>query len=87
MISAKIIADSISESEYGDRITTFELEYPRFIHGELMTHRLFSRNAASSRAIPINKMMDQVLTAPAMPVEWGLNKSGMQAEEMLKGQL
>jgi len=82
MISAKIIADSISE--YGDRITTFELEYPRFIHGELMTHRLFSRNAASSRAIPINKMMDQVLTAPAMPVEWGLNKSGMQAEEKHK---
>jgi thymidylate synthase ThyX len=82
MITAKVIADSITKD--GERITTFELEYPRFIHGELMTHRLFSRNAASSRAIPINKMMDQVLTAPAMPVEWGLNKSGMQAEEKHK---
>lgn len=79
MISAKIIADSISEDE--DRITTFELEYPRFIHSELMTHRVFSRNAASSRAIPIDKMMEQVLTAPAMPVEWGLNQAGMQAGE------
>lgn len=77
MISAKIIADSISEA--GDRITTFELEYPRFIHGELMTHRMFSRNAASSRAIPIDKMIDQVLNFPSMPVEWGLNQSGMQA--------
>jgi thymidylate synthase ThyX len=80
MISVEIVADSISES--GDRITTFSLEYPRFIHSEVMTHRLFGRNAASSRAIPINKMMDQVLMAPAMPVEWGLNQAGMQAKEV-----
>jgi thymidylate synthase ThyX len=80
MISAKIIADSISNK--GNRLTTFELEYPRFIHSELMTHRMFSRNAASSRAIPISKMMKQVLEAPATPVEWGINKAGMQAEEL-----
>lgn len=76
-IKATIIADSITHD--GVRITTFELEYPRFIHGELMTHRLFSRNAASSRAIPITKMQKQVWEDPAMPVEWGSNKSGMQA--------
>ena len=52
-ITATIIQDSICN---GNRITTFELDYPRFIHSELMTHRQFSRNAASSRAIPIEKM-------------------------------
>ncbi len=77
MISAKIIADSLSC--HGDRITTWELVYPRFIHSELMTHRMFSRNAASSRAIPIQKMMDMVETDPAMPIYWGLNQPGMQA--------
>lgn len=82
MITAKIIADSITKD--GERITTFELEYPRFIHGELMTHRLFSRNAASSRAIPIDKMINQVEDTPAMPVEWGLNQAGMQAGEVHK---
>jgi thymidylate synthase ThyX len=45
-ISAKIIADSVS-SDTNQRIITMELEYPRFIHSEFMTHRVFSRNAAS----------------------------------------
>lgn len=80
MISAKIIADSYNPS-LDSRITTFELVYPRFIHGELMTHRMFSRNAASSRAIPIDKVIELVMTTPAMPVHWGANKSGMQANE------
>lgn len=77
MITAKVIQDSLSES--GVRITTLELEYPRFIHSEFMTHRVFSRNAASSRAIPINKMIDLVLAEPASPCEWGANQAGMQA--------
>ena len=76
LISVKIVADSISET--GKRITTFELEYPRIIHSELMTHRLFSRNAMSSRAIPIKKMIEQVQTNPAMPVKFGKNQPGMQ---------
>ena len=75
-VSAVIIADSISPQ--GKRITTFELEYPRIIHSELMTHRLFSRNAMSSRAVPIAKMIDQVLNNPAMPVRFGANQPGMQ---------
>ena len=79
MITAKVIADSISELGY--RITTLELEYPRFIHAEFMTHRQFSRNAASSRAIPIDKMIEQVIYNTAMPVQWGLNQSGMQAKD------
>lgn len=48
--SVKVIADSISPE--GKRITTLEARYWRGIHAELMTHRAFARNAASSRAIP-----------------------------------
>lgn len=84
-ISAKIIAHSKS-SVNGKEIVTFELEYPRFIHGELMTHRLFSRNAASSRAIPVKKMIEQVRVTPAAPCHWGKNQPGMQAKEELIGE-
>lgn len=80
MITAKVIADSIN---LGNRITTLELEYPRFIHAEFLTHRAFSRNASSSRAIPVKKMIDDVLQNPAMPVYWGVNRPGMQAKEEL----
>jgi thymidylate synthase ThyX len=75
----EIVADSISE--VGQRITTFVLTYPRFIHGELMTHRVFSRNAMSSRAVPVNKMIEHVESNTAMPIHWGKNKPGMQASE------
>lgn len=77
-VVVKVVADSISE--VGTRITTFELEYPRIVHSELMTHRLFSRNAMSSRAIPVPKMLEQVINNPAMPVEFGKNKAGMQSD-------
>lgn len=81
MISAKVIQDSLSEA--GIRLITFELEYPRFIHAEFMTHRMFSRNCASSRAIPIAKMHEQITESMASPVEWGKNQAGMQASEQL----
>lgn len=79
--SAKIIADSINP--VGDRLTTFELTYPRFVHAELMKHRLFSRNSASSRALPIKKLLEQIENDPVMPLWWGKNQSGMQAREEL----
>jgi len=81
--SAKIVLDSIGPN--GARLTTFELRYPRFIHAELMTHRMFSRNSASSRAIPTEKLLKQIEEDPAMPVWWGKNQSGMQAREELVG--
>ena len=80
-VSAKVIKDSISPA--GVRITTLELEYPRIIHSELMTHRVFSRNSASSRAIPVSKVIELVESNPAMPVHWGKNQAGMQAKEEL----
>lgn len=83
MIKAQIIADSVSEA--GKRLTTLQLCYPRLIHSELMTHRVFSRNASSSRAIPIAKVIEQVRNDPAMPIQWGKNQPGMQAHEDLTG--
>lgn len=85
MISAKIVEDSLALG--GTRLTTLELCYPRFIHSEFMTHRVFSRNAMSSRAIPVAKMIDQVRKSPAMPVHWGANQPGMQAQSELREDL
>lgn len=78
-ISASIVADSIAAN--GTRIVTFELEYPRFIHSEFMTHRVFSRNAASSRAIPIAASIKLIEDDIAMPIHWGKNQPGMSAKE------
>jgi thymidylate synthase ThyX len=77
--SARILLDSVSPA--GIRLTTMEARYPRFIHAEVMTHRLFSRNSSSSRAVPIRKMIDAVRNEPALPTWWGRNQSGMQAED------
>lgn len=79
MIEAKVIADSVSYT--GKRITTMQLKYPRFIHAEFMTHRTMSRNASSSRAIPVARMLEMIKEEPAMPVHWGKNIPGMQANE------
>ena len=80
-IKVKIVADSISKS--GTRLTTFELEYPRYIHAEIMTHRVFSRNAQSSRAVPVEKQLERVRTNPVVPIEWGANKAGMSSTSLL----
>lgn len=79
--SAKIIADSVGL--YGgsrSRLITIQLRYPRLVHSELMTHRVFSRNASSSRAIPVAKMIEQVRNDPAAPYVWTTNKPGMQGD-------
>lgn len=81
--SAKIIADSISE--HGIRITTMELCYPLIVHAELMTHRMFSRNAASNRAIPTHRIIEQVESGAFYPTHWGKNQPGMQADDKLTG--
>lgn len=79
----KVIEYSISPA--GKKIATFQLTYWRPIHAEVMTHRVFSRNASSSRAIPVKRMLSQVWNNPAQPIHWGVNKPGMQAEQELKG--
>lgn len=79
----KILADSYSAQTPATRLTTFEVVYPRFVHAELMTHRVFSRNASSSRAIPVNRMVQMALDDPADFVFVGKNIPGMQANEQV----
>lgn len=79
--SCRILADSLSP--HGVRLTTFEVTFPRFILAEFNTHGMLAKNSASSRAIPIEKMLERVNTNPFVPVSWGKNQKGMQAEEEL----
>lgn len=81
MINVTILADSVSPT--GNRITTMELVYPRFIHSEFMTHRIFNRNASSSRAIPTSRFIEQVRNSPVVPIHWGENQKGMSADKEL----
>ena len=81
--NATIIADSVSPA--GIRLTTVEVTLHRFVLAELNTHRVFSRNSASSRAIPVRKQVARVVEDPALPVEFGSNQRGMQAGEPLEG--
>lgn len=74
-IDVEIIKDSTNWT--GKRLTTFILKYPRYIHAELMTHRVFSKNSASSRAIPINKMITNIEEDMVTPI-WTINQKGMQ---------
>ena len=80
--TATIVLDSISPD--GVRLTTFQLRYWRPIHSELMTHRVFSRNAGSSRARPSAKIIEQVRENPWGPIHWGANQAGMQAHQELE---
>lgn len=85
MISAKVICDSVNPA--GDRITTGLMTYPRWIHCELMTHRMLAKNAASSRAIPVEKMIAAVRENPAMFEQYGAANKGMQAQESMPDEL
>jgi len=83
VISARVIADSVNPA--GKRIVTVEGTFNRYILAEFNTHREFSRNSASSRAIPVKKVMGQVWRNPAAPIHWGANQAGMQARAELRG--
>lgn len=76
MFNATIVKDSVTE--FGNRLTTMEWTYPRFIHAEIMTHRDRARNAASSRAIPWPKMSEKIMDDPVVPLDWPSEQRGMQ---------
>lgn len=78
---AKIIADTLGNG--GARITTFEVHCPRFLLAEINTHRIISKSAASSRAIPVAKRIAMVATEPYVPASFGKNRAGMQANEII----
>lgn len=76
-----ILASKPAESSVHKPIYTIRMRYPRPIHGEIMTHRVFGRNARSSRAVPVKTMLNEVRNTPYVPWHWGKNQSGMQANE------
>jgi thymidylate synthase ThyX len=85
MYAVQILADSIGYHDH--RLTTFQITIPRIILAELNTHRVLSRNAASSRAIPVEKRIEAVLQNPYIPESFGANKPGMQAGDALADQI
>ena len=84
MNSAKVIKHSISPA--GKEIVTMVVTFPRYILAEFNTHRVFSKNTASSRAIPVSKFIKQVEEDPVFPTYWGKNQSGMKAVTELCGE-
>ena len=80
---AKVLTDSVSPT--GVRLTTMQVTFPRLMLSEFNTHRVFSRNSSSSRAVPTSKRLKQVLEDPFVPSTWGKNQKGMHAEEELTG--
>lgn len=81
--AAKIVLDSVSGA--GVRLTTMEVTFPRFVLAEFNTHRVLSRNSASSRAIPVKKQLRSLLSDPYVPQKFGRNQRGMQSYEYLEG--
>ena len=84
LISAEILADSLNQ--FGERITTMKLIFPRIILAEFNTHRMFNRNSASSRAIPFKKMVKMVQEQPFIPIAWQKHHSGMQGSNYHTGE-
>lgn len=78
-ISANIVEHSVSEA--GASLATLSLTLPRIILAELNTHRVFSKNASSTRAIPVKRLGEMAISDPYEPVRWGCNQSGMQAKQ------
>lgn len=76
-----ILADSVNID--GHRLTSWQVTLPRIVLAELNTHRMLSKNSASSRAIPVEKQIARVLEDPFVPIYWGANQKGMQATEEL----
>lgn len=81
MTSAKIICDSIGPA--GHRLTTFEVTFHRFVLAEFNTHRVISKNSASSRAIPVAKTIERIETSPAIPISFPAEQKGMQGGDEL----
>lgn len=79
MIKAEVLAHS--ENEFNKEIMTMKITMPRIILAEFNTHRAFSRNSASSRAIPFEKMLESVLNNPFIPIAWQKDHKGMQGVE------
>jgi thymidylate synthase ThyX len=84
MTYAKIEKDSITI--LGHRLTTMVIKFPRFILPEFNTHRMLSKNTASSRAQPARGNIDRVANKKTrfIPKDWRKNQPGMQGFESIQ---
>lgn len=83
-VTAKVVVHSIAHHE-APELVTMEVNFPRMVLAEFNTHCVFSRNSASSRAIPVEVQLRMILDNLYLPFFFGANKSGMQANEELEG--
>jgi hypothetical protein len=74
VVRARILLDSVSSA--GIRLTTLEVEFPRYLLAEFNTHRQFSRNFRSSRAVPVERMLTEIEQHPFVPLYFGKNQPG-----------
>jgi hypothetical protein len=77
MTSAKVICDSVAP--HGGRLTTLQLHFPRFILAQFNTYGSIAKNARSSRAVPVEKIIAEAMNNPVVPVRWGRRERGMVA--------
>lgn len=80
---ATMVCDTVGENcgerwnKYtGDRVATMVMRFPRCILPEVNTHRVFSRNSASSRARAVRTTIGGVMDDPYIPL-WTMNQKGM----------
>lgn len=86
IITAQTILSSVHADSSVPMVWSGLLTYPRCIHAEFMTHRVLSKNSASSRAIPVKRMIQDVIDHPYVPLKWGKEQKGMQALEFFEGE-
>lgn len=78
-INAQVVAHSVSPQ--GHELVSILATFPRIILAEVNTHRMLSKNTASNRAIPFNKMVEAIQNDPFIPIAWQKHHSGMQGTE------
>lgn len=78
-VGVQVVLDSITKQK--ERIATLLLTFPRYILAQLNTHRMFSKNSASSRAIPSKKMLGYVSGDMFRPIAYQKAHKGMQGTE------
>jgi hypothetical protein len=84
LTEAKVILHS-RHPDGGPDLVTVEATMHRFVLAELNTHRDFSRNSQSSRAIPVVTQLARIGASPAFPLAWPQEQSGMSGGDTLDG--
>lgn len=73
-MEVKVLLDSVNPYT-NVRLTTLHCVYPQFIHQQVLTHRMFSRNSSSLRAISFDRASEEFeIVYPT----WTEEKKGMQ---------